>query len=453
MAMDRYRYDKSNLIYDVGRIGRLRVLDYWFTFAGDSWEGRWAGVFRLSPLRRELVADAKVDLFLFHTPMRHVLGTDWMKFIQLGKDENITFPTINVTAARDMEGIMCVTTAGATTLPIAPSRAYSQIHGRYFTPPSLRRDLTTTPWMDTNEDPINASNTDYTGGQDNDFWPEGAAIPHMKRPWNTPVRTGQQSGTNRTTITTADRQVSIASNKMDITDLQRVRAEYKTEEDRAWFDQDYHDIIQGQFGGKVTEDAQQKSELLAHEEFWLSGYDIDGTDQQRLGSSVGKGAVIGGIGMPRKFIREHGIMHLLCVVRFQPMYFDEITLLEKTAQPTYLQAAGDPALIEAEPPAAYDIRDWFNGSSAGTGNTGFVMPYGQHYRSHPNRIHPIFKDLQGYPFLTHRTGTGRNMIVEAGDYDGMFQSAQLKHYQVRMRGAVTQHTRIPGPKSSIFAGV
>ena len=80
----RCSYDLSHFSFLTGRIGRLQTLSVMPVVAGDSFELMLEGVFRLSPLRRQLVMDCRVDLMAFYIPHRHIYGDDWVNFIRQG---------------------------------------------------------------------------------------------------------------------------------------------------------------------------------------------------------------------------------------------------------------------------------------------------------------------------------------------------------------------------------
>ena len=90
--MRRDVYDLSHFSFMSGKMGRLMTLALIPVVAGDSIGIDFRGIFRLSPLRRNLVVDAHCDLYVFYVPHRHVYGDDWVDFIKQGVDEAITFP-------------------------------------------------------------------------------------------------------------------------------------------------------------------------------------------------------------------------------------------------------------------------------------------------------------------------------------------------------------------------
>ena len=88
---NRSVYDLSHFSMNVGQIGALQTLSTIPVVAGDTLDINLQGVFRLSPLRRNLYLDCMVDLFAFYVPHRHIYGDDWVDFVRQGTDETVTF--------------------------------------------------------------------------------------------------------------------------------------------------------------------------------------------------------------------------------------------------------------------------------------------------------------------------------------------------------------------------
>ena len=82
-SAEREIVDLSHLAFDCGMIGRLKTVSWTPVIAGDSFELDAVGALRLSPLRRGLAIDSKVDFFTFYIPHRHVYGDQWIQFMDL----------------------------------------------------------------------------------------------------------------------------------------------------------------------------------------------------------------------------------------------------------------------------------------------------------------------------------------------------------------------------------
>ena len=442
-------YDLSHFSFLTGRVGRLQTLSVLPVVAGDSFEMMMEGVFRLSPLRRQLVMDCRVDLMAFYIPHRHIYGDAWIDFIKQGVDENVNLPTDAFTQSDfGCLGFNVDVSKHSTfnTVPRWISRGYVRIWNRYFRHPVE---------VERNEDSlISEAGTSDSNVNDRKY---GLLCSRIKRPWNTGVPLSAS----------VDREVSITSNKFDILDLRRVQARYKTEQIRDWFGQRYNDLLSSTWKTTVNIDADERPELLMRRTLHLSGYDVDGTDDASLGSYSGKAASILRFGFPRRYFVEHGAVWIMALLRFPPVHYSEIHPLCRASNPSYKEIAGDPEIYMSEPPELVDTaRWWAHVSSGGTtesrtnsittsdrGIVESVIPFGQHYRYHPSRVHGDYENVQGFPFVTTPPGVSTPYIyIQDTEYNSVFQTQQPAQWQAQCRVNVGAYRYIPGPLTSIFAG-
>ncbi len=298
--MPRNVYDLTHFSFMAGKIGRLQTLSCIPVTAGDSLTIDLQGVFRLSPLRRNLTVDAIVDLFAFYVPYRHVYGQDWIDFIKQGVDEAITFSTVTVSGANALGYLGAPKFSG--TLPLWLTAGYNRIWNRYFRAPTDTGSI--------------LADTALIAQQDGkDF---GELCARKKAIWTTGIES---------TITTADHELDVTGSVLDILDLARVRARYRSEQTRDWFGQRYNDLIKDVFGSGVNTDADERPTLIMRKTQFMSGYDVDGTDDATLGSYSGKSSARCQIRVPRRYCPEHGTIWLMVLVRFPTIHQDEIHYL------------------------------------------------------------------------------------------------------------------------------
>ena len=88
---NRYLYDLTHEVFSCGKVGRLMTLSKIPIVAGDSVSVNMQGNVQMAPLQKQLVTNARFDLFAFFVPHRHVYGTDWIDFIKEGVDEAVNF--------------------------------------------------------------------------------------------------------------------------------------------------------------------------------------------------------------------------------------------------------------------------------------------------------------------------------------------------------------------------
>lgn len=420
--MPRNVYDLSHYSFMVGRMGRLQTLTRLPIIAGDSFELDVQGVFRMSPLRRNLTVDAHVDLFAFFVPHRHIYGDDWINFMKQGTDETVTFDTINVGANQ-----MHYVASGAATgvIPKHLTHGYVEIWNRYFRAPTDDAAILADTFVET------TSNGKLFG----------ALCGRQKVIWSTGID-GETDA--------ADREVATPGDLLDILDLDRIRARYKSETQREWFSQRYTDLLEDIFGGFANADADERPTLIMRKKKLLSGYDVDGTDSASLGTYSGKSAGVCDMYIPRKFFPEHGNLWIMALVRFPTIHEEEVHYLDKKSQPTYLEIAGDPQLLENEPPLNHTVADFFDsGSAVDLGK----HPYAQWYRTHPSHVHRLYDALNGFTFVNVTpTSLSNARYHQDTDYDDAFQTTQLGQWQAQVNVGVRAHRSIPSVLQSIFAG-
>lgn len=422
--MQRWLHDLSHQNHTCGEIGRLQTLSLIPIIAGDSIELKLEGIWRLSQLRRNLTMDAKVDLFVFFTPYRHVYGQDWIDFVQKGLDEDVTFTGLNIQGGATNFGSYL---GGyfKDTIPRWVLTGYNRIWNRYFRVPS-----------DTAGELLDTSSISPSDARGRAF---GQPCAHLKKIYLT--------GHNITTDA-SDRQVGAVST-LDLLDLAAIQARYKTEQQRDWFQRRYSDVLKGTWGSGANPDADERPTLCMRRTFWLSGYDVDGTDDASLGQYSGKSAALGGIIMPRKYFPEHGTLRVMALVRFPTIHEGETHYLDYKVNPTYEEIAGDPEVIANMPPVEINTGDHIWG---GSGTLGY-MPYAQWYREHRDNVHYNFNSITGYPFIEGNFASKESIwYINPVQYDKVFQTMQLGHWQGHMNVTCIGNRRIPGGRASIFAG-
>ena len=417
------RYDLEHFVMSAGKIGGLMTLATYPVVAGDRFSLRGAGVFRMSPLRRNLTLDAKIDIIGFNIPYRHIYGDSWIDFIKQGVDEQITFQGIDLGA-----GEQCGYLGGpyigtvARWLPVG----YNQIWNRYA------RQVT---W---DEDEL--SETDVPSSNENRTW--GRECAWLPTIWNTPIKAE---------VDDDDTKLDIEANKLDLIKLQEQKARLLTERRREFFAEFYNNVLKATFGTTVNIDADQRPDMLFRHTQWLSGYDVDGTDAGSLGQYSGKAATAVAYRMPTRRFNEHGTLWIMALVRFPTIHVKEVPYLSTKVDPSYHQIAGDPDIIANTGPEQVNANDYFANPGAYQTDIG-RQAYGQHYRYHPSTVHQTYNDLEGYPFTRGVFTAREHRYCATNEYDQVFQTTQLGHWNCQLRHDVVKTTGVAVPEASIFAG-
>ena len=465
----RWFYDLSGMSYQTGHIGYLKTLHVLPIVAGDTIDVNIEGLIRLSPLRRNMTVDAVVDLLAFYCPRRHAYDSGgrslWTDFIKGGVDEAVTFPVWTVPNGNWRHAAFGVEIPATRSVGLWMPFDYAQIHNRYFRHPLDFEDIRAKGVTPASFVSSLWSSSNLTGWRSNFADPDAASrynrgfrVCHLKRPWNSYMPD----------LPAADRQVPAAS-VIDILELRRTKAEYKTKLERVYFGQRYDDLLQRIWDASVSIDADERPELVMRKRQFLSGIDINGTDDASLGQYSGKSVTVVNMNIPKRYFAEHGALWFMAVVRFPPLIYSEWHPMFK-AQPTYKEIAGDPTVIAAEPPQDLNLRDWFsefNGdtylgnaqSRSGEPNTPArpVIPHSQWYRYGHSSIDPRFESVQGFPFLntnSARLSSGQTAApyVRAGVYDSMFQNRTLENWHCQLKLSIGAMRKIPPAIHSIMAG-
>lgn len=425
----RQKYDLTHQIHTCGKIGRLQTLGTIPVVAGDGLDIKLNGAFRLAPTRKEIVQDAKIDVFVFYRPTRHTYGDDWVNLIKEGPD---------------------VTQSGITTVSRTADGDSVEYLGLPVDSANIRRDLLNGywdiyNWYFKNPDDGDTSLTKIpTGDEERAYGTLISRLPHpMTRPRD--VTSGDGGGT---VLNDSDFEVSSTS-VLDIRDLAEVRAEARSEMEGSWYGQRYPDIMEAKYGVTVSPETDERPTLIFRTSSWASGRDLDGLDDATMGQIQGKTISPVNINIPRKTFKEHGLVWIMAAVRFPTVHVME-QVYPLTLNPSYDRDVGDPMQLAQQRPTTFAISNYIqNGSDF----ANHQEPANQHYRYHPSRIHKAFREIPGYPFLeTAWSSADECFYHQEGDYDDVFQTWQLGHWSMSLLADVQKYTVIPGVDASIKTG-
>lgn len=424
VSIKRNQYDLSHYSMQCGVIGSVTALSTIPVIAGDSIQINLGAVVRLSPLRRNMYVDCVVDQFAFYIPHRHIYGTDWIDFIKGGVDEAVTLGT--TTAAN-----LAINCLGLKVEPNAANPSWLMeglqlIYNNYFLDPS---------------DTAGALSASYFTTVADDTALFGLPCCHLKTLTTT---------TMNSTLAAADYQLALDAGTVNLHQFAQQQARLGTEQARDWYGLKYRDVMSHTFGSRPNTDADQRPTLLMRSTRWMSGYDVDGTDDATLGTYSGKAQALCQLNMPFKFIPEHGAIWILQLVRLPFIHSQETHYLVKKSEPTYKEIAGDPEVIANEPPLTLNLNETF--IEAGSVALG-VIPYAQWYRTHPSFVNTQYVTTQGHPFITFMPTTRNEATyIKRTLYDDIFSTMQLFHWNSQAHLDVQVRRFVPDPQVSIFAG-
>lgn len=461
----RNRYNLSHLAHIAGHIGRLQTISVIPVVAGDSLEINMNGIMRLAPTRKEIVSECQIDICAFFVKHRHIYTDrsfgptnpiDWVKVVGEGLQTQVPVlpagPAVNADSRDPF--FLGIRTCGAT-INKALLNGYNFIYQRYFAVPSTTGNGT---W----------------NFVDLDFYPNGttselinhrrygaraARLPHILNGGT--FLGGSAGGLNRGYFST-DWGVEIPQDTpvpgtalLDIRDLKAIQSRYSSIQEQNYFSAFYDDVIQQKWDTKgVNTDADPRPDYLGRATQFISGSDVNGTDDATLGSYVGKTLDRVGFRMPRRFFAEHGNVWIMMLPRFPMLHTKEQHPLLATAVPDNKLLLADPRVWSGEPVVAFDPGNWMAGGSAFIPDVGSIQqPYGQEYRYQPNRVHPHFETIPGYPFSSWDTINAREWYYyNDNEYADTFQTSQIGQWQAHLSVGVTKLSTVIDPRQSIFAG-
>lgn len=448
--MHRNQFDLSHLSHICGHIGRIQTACVIPVEAGASLEINLDGIGRLAPNRKEIVSECQVDICAFFVPYRIVYGQAWIDLLKSGPDTAPAFTGVAVGAGFRDPAYLTLPSCNAT-INRALLEGYNRIYYNYYSVPSVP----------TNPDNPIGINTDFTwyptteAGAHNcrQYGRLAARLPHVLNGGNV-VDAAGTAGWETQNLTSADSTVT-AAGSFDIRDLALVQSRFRAESERAWYQHFYQDVMEiwGSKVGPDTDPSNLRPHMLGRQTAMLSGRDIDGTDDATLGTFQGKTLDRVSFNMPRKHFNEHGLVFVLVLFRYPLVHTREAHPLLQASNWTYDDITAEPNRYENSRPVNFDPGAWLTGAASFTPVVTVQQPYGQNYRYQPNRVHPNFQTIPGYPF-SNFDGTQLTdwMYYQNNEYRETFQTTQIGHWQMQARIGVKKFSLLPGVDQSIMAG-
>lgn len=443
--MKREIYDKSCYNAVTGQMGQLQTIFNIPVIAGETLSINLAGALRLSPLKRYLILDAHVHIAFYYVKHRWCYpgtGNDdsWEDLIknsiQAERASPTTLETVTLAALTGDNHYEVLCSNSKSVVPAHLIRGYNKIWNRWYRIPNV-----------TDAGDVDGGLLPTIAQQEFKY---GRVIARLPNWWNTGVTTSRIDNTDYADVA--------AATDFSLIDLAQVQSEYRDETDRQWFSHRYRDLMGSKWGSKgiTTEVDENEAELLYDDTTWLSGVDIDGTDQASLGEYVGKSQGVINVRMPPRYFNEHGTVWCMMALRFPSIMKDECHYLYNNTLTTDNLLAY-PEVVAVTPPIEYDEDD-----ITGNGNTvSFGMhPSYNYYRTQPNRVSQDFHDKEGYPFIdvddlglnTYMYEWGNAGFFEDNETDGFFNGTELGHWNLISKAEIESRSPLPPANNSIHAG-
>jgi len=432
--MEKNNYDLSHHGFKVCKLGRMVGAMCIKTLPGDVFDINQQIIISMSPYRRQIMMDARVDVFTCEVRDRNIYS-NFEAFIEDGVDTAETLSVDTFNTVGDLSFL-----PHWTSLPTSKPSWYVQgplqIYNRYVMPKSSLADpgaadaLTTyssVPW-----------GTGSWVADDLKYGPPAAQLP-------TAIWT---SGINRD-LSAADFDIDSSGSTIDLTVIADQQARLATERDRQFTSYFYDSVIKKR-GGSASVDADVRPRLIMQTTQYLGGENIRGTDNQSMGAITGRaGGVINHV-IPRKYMPEHGTLWTFVIVRFPPISTEETMFLQRVGAGDWKNLVADYRITESQPPIQLQEKDLFDSSAT---NDLVRVPFAHWYRMHPSFADAEFRDQFGFTFAqgVPTTDVGENFYHTDID-DANFHSTQLGHFTMSIKNNVSVDRFLPTADSSIFAG-
>lgn len=429
------RYDRSGVTIAAGKIGRVTCLRQEWVLPSERFRSNITGWIELGALRNRLLFDAKVDLVCTYTPARFI-DTDFPDIIKDGPTgEVMPFSTVtNIGSGSDNDEVRCLGVGRLReSLDVIDcfSVNYNNVWHWMFRHP----DDQYTSALDSNQLPNN--------GETQKYGRKAINLPSL------PTRMREQQGTDAADyeFVTA---TSGANEKIDLRAFERQAATFRAEQRREWMSQDrYMEVMKDIWNTNVGHNHERRPYVIDHVEGWLSGFDLEATDQSGLGAQIGKSKMRISHRMNSRRFQEHGIVAWFLVVRFPFIHDQQGSPLLDPNELDPLHFVMEPGRVAVQDPEQYTQRRLFpDNQSAAT--LGWV-PFGQHMRTGWNNVQ-VHRDAVSNTPVVPSLETGAAAYHYCADYDHAFQSLAFGHYTTSLRFGIESTSPVPRPESSIFVG-
>lgn len=434
--MKRYMYSMAHQVATFGKIGQLLPFCSMEVAPGDSWQGKFGQLVRLSPLKRALLQDMYVDTFLFYIPHRMVWA-EFENFITWGPDAPGSTnphapPTITITDTQgDMDHLFQpkpTETGTARTYSALRNRAYNLCFNEYF----LDRDQSMVQPDSTGMQRVYFKK-DYWSNLNSQLQKEAATFHSAE------VQNPGQSGAN-----------------VRAQDIIQAVAQHRISVKRATYGSRYLDVLKS-YGVRINYQMLQRPELLAIGRGAINVTDVVATDsstEANLGKLAGHGISGKRIRLRRRSFPEHGTLLGLMVVR--PVHADAEFLDWFDRKRTYNDYY-DPGLNPL-PPRAVTREDIvaINDSVPGAGDTVGYWPQNHWYRKGMSRIRNGLEDWTGSVVRGEdfRSITKDSISrVTPAKYDSLFNDNTYGHYQVSSVNLLKAVRSVPKANMSLATGM
>lgn len=421
--MKRYRYNLTHQVASAGSLGQLIPFCIMEVAPGDTFSGKVGMLVRFSPLKKALLMDIDVDLFMTYTPHR-LVDSGWEDFVANGPvAAGTTVPSITLAAAGadDMPHLRYVNRAGSTRSQSAYRLyCYNLIYNEYF------RDDDDTP----------VANTDRNSGL----------------PWSVNAKKNFYTTLSENLGESESHIVDVQSGTPDFVraeDILQAVAQQKVAMKRATYGTRYVDILKS-MGININYQMLQRPEIVGVGRSTVNVTDVVSTnDASTLGELAGHGISGVRLTVKRKSFPEHGTLMGVMVAR--PKYtFEGINDWFDT--PRDYTSYYDPG-FHPLPPVDVQLGDVMT-DTISSGSAGHT-PWGEWYRRATNWMGPtevsdfVAKHYQAADTTISRTDLRQ---ISPSTYADIFENTTKGQIQFSAVNKLSALRLIPRKSGVVFPG-
>ena len=408
MAPRRESFGLDHKVIQTLKLGRLTGVSRIPVVAGDSISFSTSMFVRMNNLRRAVPFDLRTDIYGFFVPYRFTYPTLYQA-LQAGRDANAgEAPHTNINNA----GVQCLlmnNSAGAS-VPEHLLADYVSIFNHYF------KDPHDADMVESALNPVaNATDEQLVTAR------FGALCGALKTMHTTALQApGVTEGKIPITVEDA------ASNQysLDVSQLPRASAEWRDGQWRDWTAVRYEELHKQYFGIESPASQNVRPYYLGCKKDWMSSTDIDGTAGDQFGSVVGKLVGSARFRIPRRFMREHGTLWVLMVVRPSPVFTYARQYLDNPSNFRDYKKLWSVPEARKELPIDWTLEEAFWDGAANT-RLG-AIPFNQWYRAHPSYASSLLSEEdQGWEGRPSPTSGRSSGYVQ--NYDDVFATLRGGH--------------------------
>lgn len=416
------RYDRGGRSFKTGKIGRVNCLRQQLLLPGERLDSTLEGEVKVTALREEasLYMHARLDAFL--TPVRW-LWPELPAFLAEGPASARVWPTQTLPTSRGAHwsdlGIGGANSGGAamTIFESAPMRIFNE-------------------WYKWPED------GDITG------WPaDGPKSVNLPHAW-TRLQEYAMARDDTELVT----QASGSNQKFDVRALSELQARFRQAVEQEYLAHDrYVALLRECWNAQGSREVDKVPIRLTGAELGVRPYDREASDYDGLGGAVSMYDFRVHHNFRNISVPEHTVVTYMLLLRFSSMAEDEVNPTASIQDRGWASLVGEPGILASQRPQAVKLRNistWSGGSTLG------YLPAGWEWRARWNVVGRRVDERNTFPMLRSLVSVASAAdLRDATRIGEPFRSASLGDYLVDISFSESVDSPIPGPRSSLFAGV